>query len=319
MKRLAIAGLLIGAPACLMLALFSGSVAISPDRWWPILSGHGSPLENEIVWTLRASRALAAFTVGGLLALSGGLMQALLRNPLADPYLLGLSGGAAVGSLACMLWPLGTPPAVGATIGAALSATVVVSIAHRRLALDPYRLLLAGVAMASGTAAVVSLLLALAAPGQLRGMLFWLMGDLSASVASPLAALVLVAAGVVSVFLARGLDALALGPLKAASLGIAVQRTQWLALACAVIATACAVLIAGTLGFVGLVVPHLVRLSGHHLHRQLLPLSILAGGILLTLADTAARSMLAPAELPVGALLALLGVPVLLALVLRLR
>ena len=311
--------LVAAAPLSLCAALAVGSVAIPLHDWWAALLGGGSDVNREIIWHLRGPRALSAFTVGGLLALAGAVLQVLLRNPLADPYLLGISGGASVGALLGMLTASVIPGEALALAGAAGSTALLALIGRRGASFDPYRIILAGVALATGAGAVVTLILTIAPAEQIHGMLFWLMGDLAGSASPGKGAAVLAAAVLVCTALAGDLDALTLGAEKAATLGVAVVRTQWITLACAVAATVAAVLLAGSLGFVGLVVPHLVRLAGYRSHRVLLPLAVLAGGTLVTAADTAARSVAAPIELPVGAMLALLGVPALVWLILRLR
>lgn len=305
-------------PLALLAALYFGSVPIDLHAWRQLLGGHGDAALAEIVWGLRAPRALAAFACGGLLALAGALMQVLLRNPLADPYILGVSGGAAVGALGAMALGLSTWVVNGAAFAGASTATAALLIFSVRLTgWQIHRVMLTGVALASGCAAAVALILTLAPAGRLHGMLFWLMGDLSAATDPWPAALTLIIVLAVSFALSARLDALTLGTLKAASLGVPVALTQTLAFIAATAATVVAVLLAGAVGFVGLVVPHLLRLAGVNRHRALLPLSAAAGGVLLTLADTVARSAAAPLEFPVGAMTAVVGVPVLLVLLVR--
>ena len=238
--------------------------------------------------------------MGALLAVAGTLLQVLLRNPLADPTILGVSGGAAVGAMVGLLlaWP-GWAVHAAALAGACAAAGALLALALR---LHPgwniHRVLLTGVAIGAACGAIVSLLLALAPPGRLHGMLFWLLGDLSGAehpLAPWVAAVVVVA---VSQVLAPRLDALALGTLKARSLGVAVGATQTVAFLAATVATVAAVLVAGSIGFVGLVVPHALRLAGFGDHRRLVPLAALAGGALLTAADTLARSVVAPLRVP---------------------
>ena len=307
-------------PASLALAIAFGSVDLGPGQLADALLGRGDEIAREIVWGVRAPRALAAFACGGLLALAGSLLQVLLRNPLADPAILGVSGGAAAGALAAML--AGAAAAgmhLAALAGAALAAAAVFAFSLGRSGWNPYRVLLTGVALASGFGALVGLMLALAPSSQVQGMLFWLLGDLSPS-GDPTAALVVLAACcAVSFSQSAALDVLILGEDKARSLGVAVMRLQGVAFGCATLATVAAVLLGGTIGFVGLVVPHLLRLSGVRRHALLLPLAACLGGGLLVLADTLARTVAAPAELPVGVLTAMIGVPALLVLLLRLR
>lgn len=310
----------------LLVALGSGSALIDP--WWVprlLLAPDGSDAA-EVLHTLRLPRALAAFATGGLLALAGALMQVLLRNPLADPYVLGISGGAAAGALAAMATGLAAVfVQLGAFAGALLTIVLVFAIAHRDLArvaaagtLDTApRLLLTGVMLAAGWTALITLMLAVAPEARLRGMLFWLAGDLSGagSPGLPLAVLALLLA--LSWPLARELNVLLRGPLAAASLGVrVVPLRRWLyALASA--AAAVAVTTAGSIGFIGLVVPHALRLVLGNDQRLLLPACVLAGGSLLLLADTLARTVAAPMQLPVGVITALLGVPTFLFLLLR--
>ena len=291
-------------PASLALAIAFGSVDLGPARLADALLLRGDDIARDIVWGVRAPRALAGFACGGLLALSGALLQVLLRNPLADPAILGVSGGAAAGALAAML---------------AGAAAAVLAFSLGRSGWNPYRVLLTGVALASGFGALVSLILALAPASQVQGMLFWLLGDLSPA-GDPSAALVVLAGCTALAFSQSGaLDVLLLGEDKARSLGVAVTRLQAIAFGCASVATTAAVLLGGAIGFVGLVVPHLLRLSGVHRHALLIPLAACLGGSLLALADTLARTVAAPAELPVGVLTAMIGVPVLLVLLARLR
>jgi iron complex transport system permease protein len=320
MRRLTAAAVLVGAPLALAAALWFGSVDLPARQWLDALAGGGTETAREIVWGLRAPRALAAFAVGALLAVAGTLLQVLLRNPLADPTILGVSGGAAVGAMAGLLlaWPAWAVRAA-ALAGACAAAGALLALALRLTGWNIHRVLLTGVAIGAACGAIVSLLLALAPPGRLHGMLFWLLGDLSGA-EHPLGAWIAAAAVVAAAqFLAPRLDALALGHLKARSLGVPVGATQTVAFLAATVATVAAVLVAGSIGFVGLVVPHALRLAGFGDHRRLLPLAALSGGALLTAADTLARSVVAPLEFPVGAITALVGVPVLLALLARSR
>lgn len=308
------------APLSLLVALCIGSVPMEPARLARALAGGGDAVAHEIVWGLRAPRAFAGFACGALLALAGVLLQNLLRNPLADPGILGISGGAAVGALAGILVGLSGVPVQLAAFAGAMGAAVLLLLTAARLGPgDVTRVLLLGVALAAMFGAVVSLLLALAPAMQLQGMLFWLLGDLSAAGAPWPAWIVLVVALAVSSFLARSFDVLQLGPDKARSLGVDTRRIHGAALLIATASTVAAVMLAGAIGFVGLVVPQALRLAGVHHHRRLLPLAAAAGGALVTLCDTLARSLVAPLELPVGALLALLGAPALLLLLARTR
>jgi iron complex transport system permease protein len=320
MRRLAAIAVLLAAPLSLAAGLWFGSVEVPAGEWFGALTGGGSDASREILWSLRAPRTLSAFACGALLALSGALLQVLLRNPLADPSILGVSGGASVGALTAILlgWP-GWAVHVLSFGGACAAAGVLLALAVRLTGWNIHRVLLTGVAIGAGCGAVVSMLLALASAGQIQGMLFWLLGDLSGATrpAAPWIALAVVIAAAQP--LALRLDALTLGPLKARSLGVPVGATQAVAFLAATVATVAAVLVAGPIGFVGLVVPHALRLAGFSDHGRLLPLTALGGGALVAGADTIARSAAAPLEFPVGAVTALVGVPVLLALLARTR
>lgn len=300
------------------LALTSGSLALAPGEVWHALLGNGDNTAVEVIWRLRLPRVMAAFACGGLLALSGVLLQALLRNPLADPYVLGISGGAAVGSLAAMLLGAGLAATqLSSFAGALLAIVAVFGLGFRRGERNIYRLLLTGVVLSSGCGALVSLLLTLAQDEQVKGMLFWLMGDLSHPQGLSFAWIVLLMAGMIATIFSGGLDVLAGGLDKAAALGVAVFRWQMVLYFAAALLTVAALQLGGSIGFVGLMMPHAIRLLGVSAHRWLIPLSVLLGGSFLVLADTLARTVWSPLQLPVGIFTALLGVPVLLWLLSR--
>jgi iron complex transport system permease protein len=313
------------AGAALALAVSSGSHPIAPLHAWTLLFAPDGSTAADVVHRLRLPRALAAFGTGALLGLAGAWMQVLLRNPLADPYVLGVSGGAAFGALSALALGLGTALMhAGAFAGAFTTVVTVFALAHRDLSHRAIadtdgaaRLLLTGVMLAAGWAALVMLLLVLAPDVQLRGMLFWLAGDLGNvdQVALPLVALAVLL--VLAVPQSRHLNALLRGALVARTLGVDVARLKRALYLQASLAAALAVTTAGSIGFVGLVVPHALRLAFGNDQRILVPASALAGGTLLLLADTAARTWLAPTQLPVGVVTALLGVPTFLWLLLR--
>ncbi len=301
-------------------ALLFGSVDITPSQVVASITPPYDAATHDIVWRLRAPRAAAAFACGGLLALAGALLQVLLRNPLADPYVLGVSSGASLGALAAIAAGLGAVGVDAAALVGALSAIALVfALSYRPGGWNMYRVLLTGVVLSAGLAALISLSLLLAPQAQVKGMLFWLMGDLSHAEAPTSAAIVLCVA--LAGCWAGGvqLDLLSLGEAKAQSLGIRVPAVQLLVFFTAAAATVAAVTLGGAVGFVGLMVPHAIRLLGAIRHRALLPLAVLLGGTFLTVADTAARAMWAPQELPVGILTALLGVPAMLFLLGRVR
>ncbi len=313
--------LAVAAALSLLLSLAVGSVSLAPGEVWAALLGErsGDGMAFEVVRNLRLPRALSVFACGGLLALAGALMQVLLRNPLADPYVLGISGGAAVGALAAMLLGVaaGFGLGIAAFIGALAAMGLVFGLARGDGSWTQTRLLLTGVIVAAGCGAAVALMLSLAPDQQLRGMLFWLMGD-AAEAATPLPAMLVLAAGLlVAMFYARELNLLARGALLAATLGANVAQLRLLLYFLASLLTATAVTSVGSVGFVGLVVPHLARLALGNDQRLLLPAATLAGATLLTLADMLARSIIAPQQLPVGVLTALIGVPVFLFLLAR--
>jgi iron complex transport system permease protein len=304
--------------ASLIVALAAGSLPVSAADIGLALLGDTTGVAAEVVRELRLPRALAAFACGGLLALAGALMQVLLRNPLADPYVLGISGGASVGALSAMLVGLPLVLVNGGAFAGALAATLLVfGLARGDGSWTQTRLLLTGVIVAAGCGAAVALILSIAPENKLRGMLFWLMGDLSHA-ASPWPALAMLALGIlVALPFSRDLNLLARGDLTARALGVPVARLRGGVYVLAALATSAAVTTTGSVGFVGLIVPHLVRLSIGNDQRVLLPAAALAGGALLTLADTLARTIVAPQQLPVGVLTALIGVPVFLYLLTR--
>ncbi len=312
-----LASLALFALAALAWALAAGEIEAGPADIVAAFMG-GDSTAASVVRELRLPRALAAFASGGLLALAGALMQVLLRNPLADPYVLGVSGGASVAALGAMFVGAAGVWIDGAAFCGALAAMACVfGLARGEGSWTPTRLLLTGVVVAAGCGAAVSLLLSLAPDRALRGMLFWLMGDAGAAT-RPWPALVSLAVGVLVSFpVARELNLLARGERFARALGVATLRLRLGVFVLASLLTALAVTTVGAVGFVGLVVPHLLRLALGNDQRLLLPGSALAGGCLLLLADTLARTLAAPLQLPVGVLTALIGVPVFLWLLAR--
>ena len=287
--------------------------------------------DSLLILQLRMPRVLAAFAVGALLSLAGALMQLLLRNPLADPYVLGVSGGAAAGALSFSLLLPASAAAYSLQSGAllgALAATALLLILARRsflneIAMDSgstgIRLILTGVMISAGFGALITVLLVLSPDAQMRGTLFWLMGELDSPDFVISAWLVLLLACAWSLAKANALNVLSHGEVTAHLLGLSVRRLQVSLLLVASISTAAAVAVAGTIGFIGLVVPHALRLVMGNDQRVLLPASALSGGIVLTLADLLARSIAAPTQLPVGVITALIGVPVFLVLLARSR
>ncbi|MBI5751342.1 MAG: iron ABC transporter permease [Hydrogenophilales bacterium] len=312
-------------PALLLLALASGVIALAYGSAytdfasvWRALTGREQGLAYDVVMQLRLPRAINAFTTGAMLALAGVLMQVLLRNPLADPYVLGISGGAAVAALGGILLGVAGVWLNGAAFAGALASMFLVfGLARGAGAWSSSRLLLTGVIVAAGWGALISLLLALSPDAKLRGMLFWLMGDLGNG-ESTLPGMIGLALGLVlSLPAARALNVMVRGEMTARSLGVPVTGLRLHLYLVASLLTAVAVMAAGSIGFIGLVAPHILRLAAGNDHRILLPGSALFGGSLLVLADTAARTVIAPQQLPVGVVTALLGVPLFLYLLTR--
>ena len=267
-------------------------------------------LQRQVFEDIRLPRTLAAFVTGAALELAGVLMQVLLRNPLADPYILGLSGGAAVGALASIMLGLGGWwLSSTAFVGALISVGVVFGIASRAGSWSTTHLLLTGVVVSAGWGALINLMLSTSASASVQGMLFWLMGDLSQSSVGPAQIGVLVVGAALAMRAARSLNVLVRGDLVAASLGVDIKRLRLSLFFGASLLTVIAVTTAGSVGFVGLVVPHMLRLIGARDHRVLIPFSLLTGGTFLVVADTLARTLLAPQQLPVGVITALIGVP----------
>jgi len=313
---LSLGALAVAAVGSLLLSLMHGSTAISLAQMWR----GDDPTARQIVGALRLPRAAGAFVTGGTLALAGTLMQALLRNPLADPYILGVSGGAASGALLALLIGASSVLVQGcAFAGALVSIALVFVLGHGRGGWNTTRLLLTGVVLAAGWGALISLLLSLGSDTRLRGMLFWLMGDLSGAQMPVWSGIALLGGLALCLPLGRTLNLLVTGEQQAAALGVAVTRTRIQLYLVSSLLAASAVTTAGAVGFVGLIAPHLLRLWGLRDHRVLMPATILFGGSLLTLADTLARTLIAPAQLPVGVLTALLGVPLFLLLLYRER
>jgi iron complex transport system permease protein len=272
------------------------------------LFGASDEAARNVITAVRLPRVLAAFGVGSLLALAGVLLQALFRNPLADPYVLGVSGGAAIGALLAMIVGAEAFSVHSAAIVGALGAVTVVYFLARDGGTP--RLLLTGVVLASACGAVISVLLAVADSSRVRGMVFWLAGDLEWALSPWTSALTALAAVIMALLIARPLNVLAAGELRARSVGLELDALRSLLFFGCAVLTAIAVVSAGTVGFVGLITPHAVRLTFRTSdHRIVAPASALLGGTLLAVADLVARTIASPRQLPVGAIMALLGAP----------
>jgi ABC-type Fe3+-siderophore transport system permease subunit len=318
---IALAGLFV--VACLV-SIRAGSVSLGLGAVWDALLGRGDLSTVTIVRDLRLPRTAAAVLVGAALATSGATFQALLRNPLAEPYVLGISGGAALGAVAAIvlgvLLPVPGAVALAAFIGALVTIALVLRIALGvGPTLDTRVLLLSGVVVGAFANAGIFLMLSVADVNSYRSATAWMMGSLSGSTWSGDAALAaqLIPALAVLLFLSRPLNAMAIGEETAAYLGVSVERTKWLAYGAASLLAAASVATAGVIGFVGLIIPHAVRLIWGSDYRVVIPASALLGATFLLLADVAARTIAAPTDLPLGAVTAVVGVPVFVALLRR--
>ena len=309
-NRIIILSLFILSLISIFVGISSGSADIGLSELWIILATDIHNEYSNVIFELRLPRVFTAFAVGGLLAVSGVLMQVLLRNPLAEPYILGSSGGAAVAALLAMSFGLGSIWIdISAFSGSLLATLLVFGIASRSANWGPTRLLLTGVVLASGFSAITTLILALSSEQTVRGMLFWMMGDLSFAYYPEHLIYLLITMTISTIFLSRYFDILSRGEVQASIVGIEVHFFRLLIFSITALATALSVTAVGVIGFVGLVVPHTVRLLIGSKHKYVIPASALLGGVLLVISDTIARTVLAPRQLPVGALTALIGVP----------
>jgi iron complex transport system permease protein len=308
--------LLAAALAAVVLATTTGAARLPVSDVLAAFTGGADAATRTIVLELRLPRVMLALVAGGGLAMAGAVFQALLRNPLAEPYVLGVAGGAAVGAVAALTLGLAMVPGAvpAAALAGALGAIVLVLriAVQAGRALDTRVLLLAGVVVGAFFNAVILLLLTLADVESFRSAVFWMMGSLATSSwrATALLALYVLPAAVALLALARPLNLLAIGEETALFLGARVDRVKLVAYFVASLLVAAAVAACGVIGFIGLIVPHAIRLAWGSDHRLLLPAALLGGGAFLLLADTAARTVAAPAELPVGVITALLGVPI---------
>jgi len=317
-QRLTIAVLLVFSIAALGLSLLIGSVSIVWNDLISFFRLGTVSMTTMVVLELRLPRAFSAFVVGSSLAVAGVMMQVLLRNPLADPYVLGVSGGSAAFALIVMLlgFPFSAVP-IAATMGAGFSIVLLIVLARTSGDWGSSRLLLTGIVLASGWGALIGFFLSLGEANQIQGMLFWLMGDLRPEWPGFIRVLVLLAVLIAGFIVARDLDLLLEGDLRARSLGLNTSALRLIILLAASLLTAASVTLAGPVGFIGLVVPHMMRLIIGSRHRLLIPVSALAGGTLLVIAEMIARTVIAPQQLPVGVITSFIGVPVFLYLLRR--
>lgn len=309
-------GLLIGLLflATFGLALGVGPVRISP---WDL-----SATDKVILWNLRLPRVLSAFFVGGGLALAGAIFQGLFRNPIADSYLLGVSSGASLGAASAIVFRLASPLAQFAAVsvfsfaGSLLALALVFYFGSRNGVFSIFRLLLSGLGVGLFLSSLVAILMLMAGE-ELKALIFFFLGGFSSSSwdTTWVALACIPIAFLTACHLAPELNVLLLGEETAASSGIRTGRIQLSYAVLAALLTSISVSVAGLIGFVGLIVPHMIRLIFGADHRTLFPLTFYTGGIFLVLCDTAARTMIAPAELPVGIVTSLLGVPIFLYLI----
>ncbi|HUF74929.1 MAG TPA: iron ABC transporter permease [Longimicrobiales bacterium] len=325
MSRWALAAVLtLALLAAVVLGVRFGSVPISTGGVIDVLLGRGDSVERDIVLQLRMPRVLLGVLVGGGLAMAGATFQALLRNPLAEPYILGISGGASVGAV--LVLALGWAAAgswilpLAAFAGALLAIVLVFRVATATgRAMDVRVLLLAGVVVAAFFSACIAFILSISPARTVQSAVMWIMGSLAAASwqGVALTAAYTLPACLVLVGLARPLNLMAIGEETAHYLGANVEGVKRVSLGVAALVTAAGVAVAGVIGFVGLVVPHAVRLLVGSDHSALLPLSFLAGAAFLTAADLVARLALAPTEVPIGVITAFVGVPFFLVLLRR--
>ncbi|MBE7732558.1 putative F420-0 ABC transporter permease subunit [Devosia faecipullorum] len=330
MTRLSLPLLIILLILSAIAAVTFGPADITPGEVWAVVMHHlgavaDSPvsrLRDAIVWELRLPRVITALGVGAGLALCGTVMQALTRNPLADPYLLGLSSGAALGAVLFLLGGFALLMPLGAFLGSSGALALALLVAGLLGGATPSRAILTGICISALASAATSFLIFWSATGDsYREILSWLLGSLSGSLwadAGLVSAALIVCTPIILVS-ARALDAFAFGDNAAAALGIDVNRLRWTLLGTTALLTGIMVAIGGAIGFVGLVVPHAVRLATGSRHRVLLPHAMLAGAIFMLWTDTAARTMFDPRELPVGIITAMIGAPIFLFVLLRYR
>lgn len=326
---MATAVLVLLAASCFAVAGLVGSVPVPlmqlPAALAELAGGAGSSLAATLL-DLRLSRALTAFVTGASLALAGVMMQALLRNPLADPYTLGISAGASVGAVAALLFMAPAWAVDASALAGAVGVSALLYLLARR-GLDGAAsvrggtrlLLLTGVVLSSACMAMVTLMLSIAPESRLRSMIFWMIGDIAGAPVRATPWIVLAAVLVFALRSARSLNVLAVHDSAATTLGVRVGPTLQKLFFCSALLTATAVASAGSIGFVGLIIPHALRFALGADHRVLVPAATLAGGTFLVLADTLARTVVAPQQLPVGVITALVGAPVFLYQLHRLR
>lgn len=323
--------LLAAAAVSFVISLTFGSVAYDAIDVWDVVAAHigiipgddvfGSTIDS-VVWSLRAPRGLLALIVGAGLALAGVVMQTLVRNPLADPYLLGVSSGASVGATAVITIGVFTSfglyaISVGALFGALAATAIVYLITLVQGGLTPLRLILTGVVASSAFSALASFLVFKAQDARAaQGVMFWMLGSVVGAQWDRLLlpALVVLAAFLILMFMSNPLDAMAAGPDTAAALGVNVERLRQILFFIQALLVGAMVAVAGGIGFVGLVIPHLARIMVGSLHRRLLPIAMVLGAVFMVWVDVIARIAAPPQEIPLGVVTGVLGAPLFLLL-----
>jgi iron complex transport system permease protein len=323
-------GLLLALIASILLGISIGTVTVPIDEVWKVLTSHlpwsettVSPVRNQIVWEFRTPRVLVAAVVGAGLSVTGACLQVLARNGLADPYVLGVSSGGALGAVLVVAFGSGALGGLGVTgaafIAALLTLVLVFMLAQRGGRVGPTRLVLAGVAVSYLATAATSALQLYVKPGELRAVMFWLLGSFSAArwgdVGLP--ALAIVACSVWLLARARSMNVMTTGDDTASALGVDVHRFRIELLVISSLLTATAVSVAGGIGFVGLMVPHAARFLVGPDHRRVLPVCVFGGAIFMVLVDLLSRVTDRPNELPVGIFTAAIGAPFFLVLLRR--
>ena len=302
------------------------ATAVMQILWQALLDGmvgggSDAPRTHEIIiLALRGPRVCMAILVGMALAVAGATFQSMLRNPLAEPYLLGISSGGACGAVIALMLGWSLVP-LAAFAGALLSATVVVMIAHRSGSMHPHTLVLAGVVVNAFLASLIAVLITFSSADTTRGIVFWLMGSVSIQGAETLSLIGIAVLGSIGLLFwkARNLDLLAQGESVAKQLGLEVERHMWFLMVVTSLLTGIAVAYNGLIGFIGLIIPHIGRFLFGSDNRLLIPVAAVIGAVVMVVADTLARIVIAPSELPVGAVTALAGGPFFLLLLKRAR
>lgn len=300
----------------IIFSITQGSADIPTAKVFNILAGNGTSTENTIIFDIRLPRIILAVLAGASLSVSGVVLQALFRNPMADPYILGISSGAGLGAALAMLfgvsftviWFFGI--SASAFLGGIIAILIVYNIAKIKNSLPVQTLLLSGIAVSAFFSACIMFIM-LISGDKLHGIMFWLFGSMSSASWNSVAAITpyFIIGSVIAYIFSRDLNVMLLGEEDAKHLGIDTEKVKKILLGCAAVLTAAAVSVTGIIGFIGLVIPHVTRILVGPDHRILIPASILTGGIVLLLTDTLAKTMMAPVDVPAGIITALFGAP----------